>query len=51
MWNLSSPTRDQTCTLTLEVWHLHPWTAKEDPPKEIWFHNPPALLGEELSTE
>ena len=32
LWNLSSPTRDGTCTLALEAWRLNHWTAREVPP-------------------
>ena len=31
MWDLSSPTRDPTHTLAVEVWSLNRWTAKEVP--------------------
>ena len=31
MWDLSSPTRDQTCAPSLGVQHLNLWTAREVP--------------------
>ena len=31
MWNLSSPTRNQTCTLCIGRWSLDHWTSKEVP--------------------
>ena len=31
MWDLSSPTRDQTCAPSLRVQRLNLWTAREVP--------------------
>ena len=42
MWDLSSPTRDQTCAPApaLEVLSLNPWTAREVPVLYIYFSKP-----------
>ena len=37
MWDLSSPTRDQTCTPCIERWSLNHWTTREIP-KSIVFY-------------
>ena len=36
MWDLSSPTRDQTCTPCIDRWSLYYWTTREVPGSCIW---------------
>ena len=37
MWDLSSPTRDWTCTLRIGRWTINLWTAKEVPVMHILY--------------
>ena len=38
MWDLSSPTRDQTCTPFIGKWNLNHWTIKEVPISSYFFY-------------